>query len=70
MSSFSNLDINDFMRTYDDRHVDVKEPDADEENDIFNSMLKNTEESKIYVDYVGVVDIRAAGKWQRLFIMV
>ncbi len=43
---FSNLDINDFMRTYDDRHVDVKEPDADEENDIFNSMLKNTEESR------------------------
>lgn len=43
---FSKLDINDFMRTYDDRHVDVKEPDADEENDIFNSMLKNTEESR------------------------
>lgn len=43
---FSKLDINDFLRTYDDRHVDVKEPDADEENDIFNSMLKNTEESR------------------------
>ena len=43
---FSKLDINDFMRTYDDRHVDVKEPDVDEENDIFNSMLKNTEESR------------------------
>lgn len=43
---FKDLDINDFKRTYSDRRVEIKEPTEDELNIIFNSMLKDTEETR------------------------
>ena len=37
---FADLDLKDFMRSYDDKHVDIKTPSPKEEDEIFKSMLK------------------------------
>uniref|UniRef100_UPI0040559D5D [Fe-Fe] hydrogenase large subunit C-terminal domain-containing protein n=1 Tax=Acetatifactor sp. TaxID=1872090 RepID=UPI0040559D5D len=43
---FKELDINDFMRVYTDRRVDVKKPNAKELEAIFTDMCKETAESR------------------------
>ncbi len=42
-AQFRELDLKDFMRAYDGKPVDIRTPDAKQENEIFNSMLKKTE---------------------------
>lgn len=46
MECFSNLNINDFMRKYTSKAVTIKVPTRQEENDIFLSMFKDTEEKR------------------------
>lgn len=43
---FKDLKLEDFMRRYDDKKVDIKVPSSSEENSIFNDMLKTTEMSR------------------------
>lgn len=43
---FSDLDIKDFMRSYDNKSVDIKFPSTKEKDEIFNSMLKTTKASR------------------------
>lgn len=43
---FADLDIRDFMRSYENKQVSIKKPSAAEEDEIFNSMLKTTRESR------------------------
>lgn len=45
---FENLDLNDFIRHYTDKSskCKVKEPTVNEENEIFNMLLKDTEEKR------------------------
>lgn len=43
---FAELDIKDFMRSYDNKSVNIKVPSSKEENEIFNSMLKTTKDSR------------------------
>ncbi|WP_455718915.1 [Fe-Fe] hydrogenase large subunit C-terminal domain-containing protein [Anaerosporobacter sp.] len=43
---FSDLNIKDFMRSYTSKKIDIKEPSSREVNDIFNDMMKVTEESR------------------------
>lgn len=46
---FARLDVKDFMRAYDDKKVSVNTPTRQEEDGIFNDMLKTTQESR-YID--------------------
>ncbi len=46
MEAFSGLDINDFMRRYTNRHIEIKTPSSEKLNQIFREMNKNTEESQ------------------------
>lgn len=43
---FKGLNADDFMRSYNDKHITVNMPDDVEINAIFNSMYKTTEESR------------------------
>ena len=43
---FAGLDMKDFMRSYDNKSVNVKIPSNQEEEEIYNSMRKNTESSR------------------------
>lgn len=43
---FSNLDIKDFVRSYDNKSVHIKLPNMKEEEEIFDSMMKTTKESR------------------------
>lgn len=43
---FAELNIKDFMRSYDNKSVNIKVPSAGEEDEIFNSLLKTTKESR------------------------
>lgn len=43
---FANLNIQDFVRKYDNKAVNIKVPSASEEDEIFNDMLKTTKESR------------------------
>jgi iron only hydrogenase large subunit-like protein len=43
---FAELDVKDFMRSYTNKKVDIKEPSFSEANEIFNDMLKDTKESR------------------------
>lgn len=46
MAQFSNLDVNDFIRVFSNRRVEVKKPDAATLNRIFVEMNKDTEASR------------------------
>lgn len=45
-AQFAELSLNDFMRSYTDKSIEIKIPDKQEENEIFESMLKVTEQSR------------------------
>lgn len=46
MAAFSGLNINDFIRRYDDKHIEIKAPSRAEEESLFRDMNKNTPESR------------------------
>lgn len=46
MAAFSNLKLEDFMRTYTDRHVTIEEPTAQQTADLFAHMNKTTREEQ------------------------
>lgn len=46
MNAFKELDIKDFTRKYSNKHIHIKEPDAQEFNDIFTGMYKTDESSR------------------------
>lgn len=43
---YGGVNINDFMRRYTNRHIEIKTPSSDELDRIFREMNKNTEESR------------------------
>lgn len=43
---FSELCLEDFMRKYDDKHLEIKEPDDVQRTQIFEDMLKHTQSEK------------------------
>lgn len=43
---FAELDIKDFMRSYENKSVDIKIPGVREEEEIFDEMMKTTKESR------------------------
>jgi len=45
-AQFNDLDLNDFVRKYDNKKIQIKIPDEREFDEIFNSMNKNTVESR------------------------
>lgn len=49
MNEFRDLDLNDFIRKYTPKPVDVKTPSADQENQIYMDMGKDTE-AKRHID--------------------
>lgn len=46
MKEFEKLNLNDFIRTYDNKHISVKDPNAKELEQIFISLNKTTSASK------------------------
>ncbi len=46
MAQFANLNINDFIRVFSNRKVEIRTPDNATLNQIFNDMNKTTEESR------------------------